>query len=1005
MHFKKSLLFLITLLLIVSISAVSAADLENENNVTYSDENISSDLGVSDVYESSSENISADDSLTDGQILPFTQLQALVGLSPVVILRDDYLYSGQDAATFNGLGIGIHDSLTIDGQGHFIDAAFHSMIFRINGANDVTFRNIIFRNAVTQDASCADNIIAGGAIRLLNSRLTLINCSFINNRAYGDGGAIYAGANSVVTAISCVFNGNSAAASGGAISATGNNVSVRYSTFRQNTATANGGAIICNNLVCEGGTFVRNTAAGNGGAVAADQFLVRYASFNNNRANRGGAVYSDNQRFSKFIETSFNSNNANQGGAICARNAEAIDSIFEANNADNFGGAIAANKFGMVRCTLEDNHAGNQGGGAYINTFIMTNFNRYEIDNCKFIHNVADQEGGGLFYATDPNEAANHEMIIANNYFDGNVAGVSGHHIYDSPIQETIKLQYNVFVNTPVGNIPALYLPPLSVVEYNWWESNIPDFWRDIIIFTEGGQRIQDTLNARVKLDAPLELNSGVDSLISVKFTDSNGLDLGNPLYGVEATFSSTTGHFYGKVTGINTVSSYYVHEGRRTANLVARVNDETLTKTTLVDMGTWMNIISDYGKYILATIAIGGIAATGYILFVHPGDNGDGSADNPAGTIQHAIDQAQDGDIIILYPGTYSGKGNVDLTIGKKVSIISPNYGDVIIDAEGKSNIFDVNVDHFNTYGIIYKNGRSFNGGAIGFNRDLSDSVINATFIDNVGNTGGAILFNKLSKNNTIQGIFLNDVANKANAIYFVESKDTLIIDSIFDNADAIYSNNPLNIESTWFGNIDPYSKPNVNAEMNNILFLNFTANPSSFIPEVKERMTLDLYSYDFNSNVVSKYYSKEISDTLDFELKSTNGSLSKNSVKLGEEFTFTPNSDSSRIEVWIGTSINSFDFSKEDVVSDSSENVLNEDIVYNGGSVMHYASDDNPAGVGENVTGHNHDLKAQSAIKAIGNNQAEKNSANGFWALILLIIAIAAVIVLDRNYNFFNR
>ena len=73
--------------------------------------------------------------------------------------------------------------MTIDGNGHVIDANKSSGIFYINSSS-ITLKNITFKNG---------DSFFGGAIYCNGLNMTIDNCIFINNGAES-GGAIYCNA-------------------------------------------------------------------------------------------------------------------------------------------------------------------------------------------------------------------------------------------------------------------------------------------------------------------------------------------------------------------------------------------------------------------------------------------------------------------------------------------------------------------------------------------------------------------------------------------------------------------------------------------------------------------------------------------------------------------------------------------------------------------------------------------------------------------------------------------
>lgn len=124
-------------------------------------------------------------------------------------------------------GIEISKNITINGNGHVIDALHKTGIFKINGCN-VVLKNIIFKNAGSSGF---------GAIEANSSKITVLNCSFINNTAQ----------------------------SGGAISLNGSDATVGDSTFANNTADY-GAAIylLGGKNVISNCSFMNNVANSNG---------------------------------------------------------------------------------------------------------------------------------------------------------------------------------------------------------------------------------------------------------------------------------------------------------------------------------------------------------------------------------------------------------------------------------------------------------------------------------------------------------------------------------------------------------------------------------------------------------------------------------------------------------------------------------------------------------------------------------------------------------------------
>ena len=128
-------------------------------------------------------------------------------------------------------GITVYKNFTIQGNGSadrvVIDAQRSNRIFLINGAHNVTFINITFKNG--------NSSLNGGAVFAQGSSiLTFIDCTFINNRAE-NGGAIFTFSPGTLNIFGCTFINNTATNRGGAIE--GHNVNISFSVFYNNTAT------------------------------------------------------------------------------------------------------------------------------------------------------------------------------------------------------------------------------------------------------------------------------------------------------------------------------------------------------------------------------------------------------------------------------------------------------------------------------------------------------------------------------------------------------------------------------------------------------------------------------------------------------------------------------------------------------------------------------------------------------------------------------------------------
>ena len=325
----------------------------------------------------------------------FTILQELIddaiskGLS-VLELDRDYTYSiGLDHGQMN-----IYDNLTINGNGHFLDALGKCRIFSITG-NNVSLNNIVFRNG---NASGADGTLSdyekGGAILWSSGdNATVNNCTFNNNNA-NYGGALYCSNIANVYINDTVFSQNTASSyGGGAYLIDNDEVTISNSTFKFDYSN-HGSALYCNgnNYDISLCNFVNNTAR--------TQSTIEWVG-------NHGKLYGSN----------FTSNKASKFTAITLHGDNSIisHSLFNFNNATT-GDAGAIMVFGkdttIDNCSFTNNYANGDGG------CIMSENENTHIYDSTFKSN--DALDGGAIYFTQPN------LIVHNSTFESNQAGWDG---------------------------------------------------------------------------------------------------------------------------------------------------------------------------------------------------------------------------------------------------------------------------------------------------------------------------------------------------------------------------------------------------------------------------------------------------------------------------------------------------------------------------------------------------------------------------------------------------
>ena len=407
MSLKKNIGVLVLLLVLLSMSAVSAEDVSVDTNNTYQAPN----------------EIQKD----------FTSLQTDIDNSQNVFELNYDVKHGDDEK--DNYGISITKNTIINGNGHTIDANGHGSIFVVKDSsvtltlNDLTLINA---NPVSDSSGIVSN---GGAVYFDGSTLIVNNVNFKNNTVYKYGGAIYTTGTCIVD--SSVFDGNDVQfrsqniGNGGAAIYADNGASLLISNsqiinnhknmvIRDN----NVGDLVVGVVVATGYTkisksYFRNNSGCYGGAVTSlgytsagkNQIIIENSVFDANRAFQGAAVNVLGSTF-KISGTNFTNNkgvgygsgNPNVGALLTWYGCEGTisDCNFINNTAEN-GAAYR----------LGDDHNG---------------VSSASVDSCTFINNTATNQGGAIYEGGKTGKAT---LDIKNSTFTNNSAKKEGSAIYN----------------------------------------------------------------------------------------------------------------------------------------------------------------------------------------------------------------------------------------------------------------------------------------------------------------------------------------------------------------------------------------------------------------------------------------------------------------------------------------------------------------------------------------------------------------------------------------------
>ena len=405
MSIKKNIGVLVLLLVLLSMSAVSAEDVS---------------INANDTYQTPNE-IQKD----------FTSLQTDIDNSQGAFELTYDVKHGDDE--IDNYGISITKTTIINGNGHTIDANGHGSIFVVKDSsvtltlNDLTLINA---NPVSDSSGIVSN---GGAVYFDGSTLIVNNVNFKNNTVYKYGGAIYTTGTCIVD--SSVFDGNDVQLrsqnidNGGAAIYADNGASLLISNSQiinnhknmvirdNNVGDLVDGVVVATGYTKISKSYFRNNSGCYGGAVTSlgytnagkNQIIIENSVFDANRAFQGAAVNVMGSTF-KISGTNFTNNkgvgygsgNPNVGALLTWYGCEGTisDCNFINNTADN-GAAYR----------LGDDNKG---------------VSSASVDSCTFINNTA-QSGGAVYEGGTTGKAT---LDIKNSIFTNNSAKKEGSAIY-----------------------------------------------------------------------------------------------------------------------------------------------------------------------------------------------------------------------------------------------------------------------------------------------------------------------------------------------------------------------------------------------------------------------------------------------------------------------------------------------------------------------------------------------------------------------------------------------
>ena len=334
-----------------------------------------------------------------------------------------------------------------------------------------------------EGASFQLNVATKGGAIYNAGMVVLQGCSFTQNVAVEEGGALYGAADAAATVTGCEFQSNLTQSAddgnGGAIAVHSNSLSIDGCTFSGNSSARHGGALYVsyasdsptNSVVSmENTSFAGNRSEYHGGAVyvtakdVAEPATVLTASdvdFNENSASyNGGGLYLTSSSASledvtfegNSAEAAANSSGTRYGGGALYATGSQVDIVgvtFLGNHSEFNGGAVSlysSSAATMSSVTFDGNDANNFGGAIFVTgacTLSLT----------EAIASSNSAGNGGFMYETTTATTVTINSITVS----GNTATTAGPLVYGNTTKAILNVNKAHWTDLETENLDGAY--------------------------------------------------------------------------------------------------------------------------------------------------------------------------------------------------------------------------------------------------------------------------------------------------------------------------------------------------------------------------------------------------------------------------------------------------------------------------------------------------------------------------------------------------------------------
>ncbi|MBR0271401.1 MAG: Ig-like domain repeat protein, partial [Methanobrevibacter sp.] len=737
-----------------------------------------------------------------------------------IVLDRDYTYTiGVDAIYSIRIA---WDNITIDGNGHTIDAQGRGG-FSVS-SNNTTFKNINFINCSQTN---------GGAIVFWKDGLlsndvdyytfTVLDCNFTNCHANGRGGAVAAYCEIKIK--NCNFINNTAGNEGGDLSIRYNHISSPYQSIVENcnftNAVANGDGsihIAQYNVTIKDCIITNSTAINNRGTISvyAVGSKIIGCTFINNTGINGVIQYRSGGRNFVLSDCNF-INNKNRYGVVYINSLVDISGCtFDSNTVYEGVIYIHNNYVNIDKCIFNNNTAETSGGA------ISAGYRYINISNSIFTNNHAENNGGAIYSRSSRDHTYSNLTFINNSAVNGGAVYITGSYL---TIFENIS-----FVNNSADNGGSVWTSKSGENKFsnsNFTNNTATDFGS--AIYRDGTGKIT-LINVNLthnRAGSVMDVKEDGD-ILNGHLIGNNGYL--NSIYSItSAVLSYNNIQYWNETQGYVTTPASDIQVTTVAGKTTDLANQPVVISSTIAEPED--KVTDDNGDVSYTATSKDNVKYT----FYFDGNDCYLPSDNAGNAIgygdfyilqKYIDDQIANGFTNIVLPRNYTYTINLD-TVKDGVNISVDNViidgNGVTLDAQGMSRIFNILGANVTVKNINFVNGyNAVNGSAVYWN-GVNGTLSGSEFINSSATNGGAVYWNGV--NGTLSGSeFINSSATNGGAVYIVNNGT--ISNSKFENNTVASASGIIHISGANNYIINCNFNDNVTYTIYNVDSVNLTKN-----------------------------------------------------------------------------------------------------------------------------------------------------------------------------------